>query len=92
MTAHLPYGYAPIADTQIDELEIGPDAVLYDAVVDLCESILENPSAHRESSAVIRSNEGLRFRTPVPGGFPYKVFWSLTGDSARIEALFSYDA
>lgn len=86
------YSYSRIADEQLDLLANGLDARTYNALVDTCEGILEGPALARERSAVIATEHGMRFRTPVIGAFPYKVFWSLTDGEARIEAVFPYDA
>ena len=85
------YAYSAIAISQITELQHGLDAQLFNRVIDVCESILESPSSHRPESAVITTDHGLRFRTRVPGGYPYKIFWSITNDEARIEAVFRYE-
>ena len=86
------YSYSRIADEQLELLANGIDARTYNALVDTCEGILEGPALARERSAVIATEHGMRFRTPVSGAFPYKVFWSLTDGEARIEAGFPYDA
>jgi hypothetical protein len=85
------YAYSQVADQQLDALERGPNPRLYNAIVDACEEILDAPGIARERSAVIHTEEGMRFRTPVTGAFPFKVFWSLTDDVARIEAVFPYE-
>jgi len=84
------YSYSRIADEQLNALEHGSDARLYNALVDTCESILDDPVLARERSSVIVTDDGMRFRTPVPGAFPYKVFWSLTDGVTRIEAVFPH--
>lgn len=86
------YSYSRIPDEQLDALEHAPDPRLYNALVDTCEDFLDDPSLARERSAVIATEDGLRFRTPVVGAFPYKVLWSLIDGVARIEAVFACDA
>jgi len=81
-----------IADQQLDALEHGTYVRLYNALVDTCESILDDPGRARERSVVILRKEGMRFRAPLPGSFPHKVFWSLTDRFARMEAAFPYGA
>jgi hypothetical protein len=90
--ASKPYCYSQIADEQLDILASGLDARTYKRLVDTCEAILDDPGLARERSAVIATDDGMRYRAPVNGAFPYSVFWSLTGSIARIEAVFPYDA
>ncbi|NQW71383.1 MAG: hypothetical protein HQ453_01505 [Actinobacteria bacterium] len=80
------YSYSRIADEQLDLLVNRLDARAYNALVDTCKGILDEPGLARERSAVIATEDGMRFRSPVGGAFPYKVFWSLTDGVARIEA------
>ncbi len=84
--------YSFVADEQLNELECGPDARLYNHILEACEGILDDPGAARAFAAVIKTAEGFRFRTNVSGGYPYKVFWSLGDDGPRIEAVFPYPA
>lgn len=84
--------YSAIADAQLDDLERGPDARLYNCVLETCESILDAPGQARATAAVIITAEGYRFRSHVAGGYPYKVFWSMSGETPRIEAVFPYPA
>ena len=58
----------------------------YNALVDTCEGVLDEPGLPRERSTVIATEGAMRLRSPVGGAFPYKVFWSLTDGVARIEA------
>ena len=80
--------YSEIADAQLDELEAGPDADLYNAVLDACELIFRYPQKAQALSTAIRTKDGIRFRLPVTGHPPYKVFWS--SDGPRIEAVFPH--
>ena len=83
--------YSEIANQQIDLLEAGPDFRLYDEVIKVCNQIFDDPNDLRKFSSVITTTEGLRFATPVPGGHPYKVFWSTSIEGfVRIEAIFPY--
>ena len=83
--------YSEVADQQLDILEKTSEAHLYNAVIEVCAEILDNPGEVRKFSAVIKTDEGLRFSTAIPGGNPYKVFWSMSQDGLnRIEAVFPY--
>jgi len=86
------YSYSRIADEQLDLLANRLDGRAYNALVDTCEGILDEPGLARERSTVIATENGMRFRSPVGGAVPHKVFWSLTDGVARIEAVFPYDA
>jgi len=81
--------YSEIADHQLDAIEASGDAKLYNAILDVCQAIFDDPDAARRSSTAITTAVGIRMRLPVPGNFPYKVFWSLEGP--RIEAVFPYE-
>ncbi len=80
--------YSQVADTQLDTLEAGSDADLYNAVLDACELILHLPAQAQARSTAITTTEGIRFRLPVAGHPPYKVFWSSEGP--RIEAVLAH--
>ena len=80
--------YSQVADEQLDALEAGPDADLYDAVLDACELIFRLPSQAQARSTAITTADGVRLRLPVAGHPPYKVFWSSEGP--RIEAIFPH--
>jgi len=80
--------YSRVADKQLDSLEAGPDADLYNAVLDACELILRLPAKAQARSTTITTTEGIRFRLPVAGHPPYKVFWSSEGP--RSEAVFPH--
>ncbi|MGV0734429.1 hypothetical protein [Mycolicibacter sinensis] len=78
--------YSEVADTQLDELENGPDIDLYNSVLDTTELILRLPGQAQSLSTAITTPDGIRMRLPVIGHPPYKVFWSTEGP--RIEAIF----
>ncbi|MGB5797942.1 MAG: hypothetical protein WBH51_19390 [Mycolicibacter algericus] len=78
--------YSEVADTQLDELENGPDIDLYNSVLDTIELILRLPGQAQSLSTAITTPDGIRMRLPVIGHPPYKVFWSTEGP--RIEAIF----
>ena len=80
--------YSEVADEQLNALEAGPDADLYNAVLTTCELIFRLPERAQSLSSAITTVEGIRFRMPVAGQWPYKVFWSSEGP--RIEAVFPY--
>ena len=80
--------YSQVADEQLDVLEAGEDATLYNAVLDACELVLSYPQAAQARSTAITTTEGVRLRLPVAGHPPYKVFWS--SDGPRIEAVFPH--
>lgn len=80
--------YSAVADAQLDALEAGPDADLYNAVLDACELIFRLPAEAQARSTGITTKEGVRLRLPVAGHPPYKVFWAAGGP--RIEAMFPH--
>lgn len=82
--------YSQIADEQLDELEQQTDPDLYNATLDACQLIFEATGLAQSNSSAIQTAEGIRFRLPVAGHPPYKVFWSLTGSGPRIEAVFPH--
>lgn len=82
--------YSVIADAQLDALEAGPDVDRYNAVLDACELIFRAPGVAQSASSAIQTPDGIRFRYPVPGHHPYKVFWSSSPDGPRIEAVFPH--
>lgn len=82
--------WSEIAEEQLDNLYLGPDPDLYNAVLMTCNLILEDPGISRGLSKTVQTEDGIRFRFPVDGHYPYKVFWSRTVDGARIEAIFPY--
>lgn len=77
--------YSEVADEQLDALEAGPDVELYNATLVACEVIFSDPARARSLSTAITTPEGIRFRLPVVGHPPYKVFWS--SEPPRIEAV-----
>lgn len=83
-------GYSAIADQQLDELEGGADVDLYNAILDACELIFQLPERAQSLSTAITSAEGIRFRLPVAGFSPYKIFWSSSPDGPRVEAVFPH--
>lgn len=80
--------YSAVADQQLDQLEAGPDMDLYNAVLDACELVFRVPAKAQSLSTAIQTQGGIRFRLPVAGQPPYKVFWSSEGP--RIEAVFPH--
>lgn len=81
-------GYSQVADEQLDALAEGPDAGLYDAVLEACDLIFRIPSRAQSVSTSITTEQGTRLRLAVPGHHPYKVFWS--SDGPRVEAVFPH--
>lgn len=69
-------------------LEAGPDAGLYNAVLDACELTFRLPAAAQARSTAVATNEGIVLRLSVAGYPPYKVFW--TSDGPRIESVFPH--
>lgn len=73
--------YAPLAQQQLDALERGPDAELYNAVLDAVEVVLDQTDAARARSPGLRDADGkVLFSTVVmyeadPRWF---VFWKET--------------
>ena len=88
MNRHPHAGYSQIADEQLDQIERSGQRALFDAVVAVCEWILDEPAAAQARSAAITTIDGIRFRTAVPGHEDVKVFWA--ADGPRIEAVFPY--
>ena len=83
--------YSEVANLQLDTLEQRPETDLYNEIIGVCEKIFDNPDHLRKFSTVIQTTEGTRFRIPVPGKEPYKIFWSKTPEGlVRIEAVFPY--
>ena len=82
--------YSAIADEQLDILEAGDDLDLYNAALDACDLVFQAPGIAQSRSTAIQTAEGVRFRLPIVGHPPYKVFWSHTGDGPRIEAVFPH--
>ena len=82
--------YSDIADEQLDDLENGPDHDLYNAALDACELIFVAPDQAQFRSTAVTTREGIRFRLPIAGHPPYKVFWSSADAGSRIEAVFPH--
>jgi hypothetical protein len=80
--------YSEIADEQLDEMEAGGDADLYNDILTLCHFIFSSPEQAQSMSTAITTKDGIRFRLAVPGHAPYKVFWS--SDGPRVEAVFPH--
>ena len=80
--------YSEVADAQLDELEAGDDAQLYNDVLETCTRIGADPASAQSRSSAIQTEHGIRFSLAVRGHPSYKVFWS--PDGPRIEALFKY--
>ncbi len=80
--------YSAVADAQLDALERNADPRLYEAILDACELVFQHPARAQALSTAITTAEGIRFRLPVLGHPPYKVFWSAGGP--RIEAVFPH--
>jgi hypothetical protein len=82
-------GYSDIANDQLDEILGLGDHDLYNALIDACDLVFGNPGIARAYSSAVMDEDGdIVFRYPVPGRFPYKVFWSIDGPT--IEAVFPY--
>ena len=79
--------YSEVADRQLDELQASsPD--LYNDVLTMCELIFANPARAQSMSTAVHTPDGIVLRLPVPGRFPYKVFW--TSEGPRVEAVFPH--
>lgn len=79
--------YSEIADAQLDELEHS-DVSLHNDILTVCEQIFVNPARAQSMSAGIITPDGIVFRLAVPGGAPFKVFW--TSDGPKIELVFPH--
>lgn len=82
--------YSDVADAQLDELELGTDPDLYNAVLETCELVFRLPDRAQSQSSAITTDEGIRFRLAVPDHYPYKVFWSRPEHGPRFEAIFPH--
>lgn len=80
--------YSAVADAQLDALESGPDADLYNAILDACDLIFRLPAQAQARSTAVLTKDGVLMRLPVAGHPPYKVFWTTAGP--RIEAVFPH--
>ena len=87
MVAKEPFdNYSEVAEEQLNILENDSDVRLYNEILKVCHQIFDEPVQLRKYSSVVTTAEGLRFSTSVPGGFPYKVFWSMSPNGLiRIE-------
>lgn len=78
--------YAPVAEQQLDALQVGPDELLYNAVLDAIDHILDLPDDARAKSPPLRDNDGRTILSTVvmyeadPCWF---VFWRL-GDAGPV--------
>lgn len=79
--------YSEVANQQLDELEAGDDADLFNALLDVCEMIFRLPGRAQSMASAVKTDQGIRMRLRVPGHPPYKLFWSTEGP--RIEVVFS---
>jgi tryptophanase len=59
--------HSDVADKQLDSPEAGPDADLYNAVLDACELNFRLPAQAQARSTAITTTDGVRFRLPVAG-------------------------
>lgn len=82
--------YSSIADEQLDALEDGDDPDLYNGALDACHLIFGATGLAQQRSTAINTTEGVRFRLPIVGHHPFKVFWSQTDDGPRVEAIFPH--
>lgn len=82
--------YSQVADEQLDALEAGDDPDLYNAALDACDLIFHATGIAQSRSTAIQTAEGIRFRLPIVGHPPYKVFWAHTDDGPRVEAVFPH--
>ncbi|MBK5306861.1 MAG: hypothetical protein JJD92_09265 [Frankiaceae bacterium] len=80
--------YSEVADAQLDALEGGLDAALYNAILDACDLIFRLPAEAQARSTAVITKDGVLMRLPVAGHPPYKVFWTIAGP--RIEAVFPH--
>ncbi len=81
--------YSAVAIAQLDVLERGGDSGLYNAILDACDLIFATPLVAQATSTAITTDDGIVMAYPVPGEYPYRVFWR--SDGPRIEAVFTYD-
>lgn len=83
--------YSVIAEEQLDIFEQSKDFILYNKILEVCQQILDDSGQVRVFSSSITTKEGIRFYSPIPGGYPNKVFWSINKEGlVRVEAIFPY--
>ncbi len=82
--------YSAVAERQLDDLEGGTDIDLYLDVLQACKEIFDRPDIARSRSAAISTDNGIVFRLPVKGRYPYKIFWTQTESDVCVEAVFRY--
>lgn len=75
--------YSRIADAQLDVLQAGGDADLYNAVLETCALILRLPHRAQALSTPITTPRGICWRLPVLDHAPYCVYWA-----GRIELIY----
>lgn len=63
---------------------------LNDAALDACDLIVHATGLAQSRSTAIQTTDGIRFRLPIVGHPPYKVFWAHTDDGPRVEAVFPH--
>ena len=79
--------YTPLAEKQLDALQVGPDEHLYNAVLDAIDHILDLTDDARAKSPPLRDNEGRTILSTVvmyeadPRWF---VFWRLAASGPVI--------
>ena len=79
--------YAPLAEEQLDALQVGPDELLYNAVLDAIDQILDLTDDAQAKSPPLRDSEGRTILSTVvmyeadPRWF---VFWRLGGSGPVI--------
>jgi hypothetical protein len=80
--------YSKVVDAQLDALEAGPDAALYNAILDACDLVFRLPAQAQARSTAVVTEDGVVMRLPVARHPPHKVFWTTAGP--RIEAVFPH--
>ena len=79
--------YTPEADAQLDHLAVGPDSLLYNALLDAIDHILDRTDSARDLSPPLRDARGNTILATV-GMFEkdprWFVFWALRQDGPVI--------
>ena len=63
---------------------------LYNVILETCQLIFALPDVAQSRSSAIQTGQAIRFRIPVRGHWPYKVFWSRSEDGPLVEAIFPH--
>lgn len=81
----------PYTDTAIDQIDAITNDDLHEAVLDICEEILDGAVRPALRLHALSTAEGIVFIARVDGHRPWNVFWSNREQyGVRIEAVMTY--